>query len=46
MKIIGWIHTHPDYGIFLSENDMFIQNNYFKDINQVAYVIDPIQKEE
>ena len=22
-KIVGWIHTHPDFGIFLSEYDKF-----------------------
>lgn len=46
MKIIGWIHTHPNYGIFLSENDRFIQKNFFSDSTQIAYVIDPIKKEE
>lgn len=45
-KILGWIHTHPDFGIFLSEYDKFIQENFFKEEYQVAYVIDPIQKEE
>lgn len=45
-KIVGWIHTHPNFGIFLSENDRFIQQNFFSDSNQVAYVIDPIQNEE
>ena len=45
-KIVGWIHTHPNFGIFLSENDKFIQTNFFTDKNQVAYVVDPIQKEE
>lgn len=45
-KIVGWIHTHPNFGIFLSENDKFIQENFFTDANQVAYVVDPIQKEE
>lgn len=30
-KILGWIHTHPDFGIFLSEYDMFIQNNFFSE---------------
>ena len=42
-KIIGWQHTHPDYGIFLSNYDMFIQENFFNLPFQVAYVIDPIQ---
>lgn len=42
-KILGWIHTHPDFGIFLSEYDKFIQENFFKEENQIAYVVDPIQ---
>lgn len=46
MKILGWIHTHPDFGIFLSEYDKFIQENFFNAENQVAYVIDPIQHDE
>ena len=45
-KIVGWIHTHPDFGIFLSEYDKFIQSNFFSEENQIAYVIDPIQHEE
>jgi len=43
-KIIGWQHTHPNYGIFLSSYDMFIQENFFNLPFQIAYVIDPIQK--
>jgi proteasome lid subunit RPN8/RPN11 len=42
-KIVGWQHTHPNYGIFLSNYDMFIQENFFNLPFQVAYVIDPIQ---
>lgn len=42
-KIVGWIHTHPDFGIFLSEYDKFIHENFFSDDNQIAYVVDPIQ---
>ena len=42
-KIIGWQHTHPNYGFFLSNYDMFIQENFFNLPFQVAYVIDPIQ---
>lgn len=43
-KIVGWQHTHPSYGIFLSNYDLFIQENFFDLPFQVAYVIDPIQK--
>ena len=46
MKIVGWIHTHPNFGIFLSEYDKFIQTNFFSDENQIAFVVDPIQKTE
>lgn len=45
-SIVGWIHTHPDFGIFLSEYDKFIQQNFFNQENQIAYVIDPIRNEE
>ena len=45
-QIVGWIHTHPDFGIFLSEYDMFIQENFFKEDHQIAYVVDPIQNIE
>ena len=42
-KIVGWQHTHPSYGIFLSNYDLFIHENFFDLPFQVAYVIDPIQ---
>ena len=37
-KIIGWIHTHPNFGIFLSNYDKFIHENFFNDENQIAYL--------
>lgn len=43
LKILGWQHTHPGYGIFLSNYDMFIQENFFNMPFQTAYVIDPKQ---
>lgn len=42
-KIIGWQHTHPDYGIFLSNYDTFIHENFFNLPFQIAYVVDPIK---
>ena len=44
LKIVGWQHTHPSYGIFLSNYDLFIQDNFFNLPFQIAYVIDPIQQ--
>ncbi|MBO5453504.1 MAG: LysM peptidoglycan-binding domain-containing protein [Clostridia bacterium] len=41
-KIVGWQHTHPGYGIFLSNYDIFIQDNFFNLPWQIAYVVDPI----
>lgn len=41
-KILGWQHTHPSYGIFLSNYDIFIQENFFNLPWQIAYVVDPI----
>lgn len=41
-KILGWQHTHPNYGIFLSNYDIFIQENFFNLQCQIAYVVDPI----
>lgn len=40
-RIVGWYHSHPGFGIFLSEHDLFIQRNFFGDPAQVAYVVDP-----
>lgn len=42
LKIVGWQHTHPNYGIFLSNYDIFIQENFFNIPWQIAYVVDPI----
>jgi proteasome lid subunit RPN8/RPN11 len=40
-RIVGWFHTHPGYGIFLSSADQFIDENYFNEKYHVAVVIDP-----
>jgi proteasome lid subunit RPN8/RPN11 len=42
-RIIGWYHSHPDFGIFLSERDAFIQQHFFSGAGQVAYVVDPVR---
>lgn len=41
-QIVGWYHTHPSFGIFLSEMDVFIQRHFFEAPHQVAIVIDPV----
>jgi proteasome lid subunit RPN8/RPN11 len=42
-KIVGWYHTHPGYGIFMSSYDLFIQEHFFNQIGQVALVFDPVK---
>src|SRR3954452_6744896 len=42
-QMVGWYHSHPRFGIFLSEYDLFIHRNFFREPWQVAYVVDPIQ---
>jgi proteasome lid subunit RPN8/RPN11 len=44
--IVGWYHTHPGFGIFLSEMDLFIHSNFFSAPTQVALVLDPRTGEE
>ncbi len=40
-EIVGWCHSHPGFGIFLSRYDRFIHDNFFSDKRQIAYVVDP-----
>ena len=46
MKIVGWYHSHPGFGVFLSEHDLFIQENFFSSPHQIAWVYDPHTDEE
>ena len=40
-KIVGWYHTHPRMGIFLSHYDTWLHNNFFPEPWQVALVVEP-----
>jgi proteasome lid subunit RPN8/RPN11 len=39
-RIVGWYHTHPGFGVFLSGMDSFIQENFFNQPYQVAIVLE------
>ena len=43
--VVGWQHTHPGFGVFLSGYDMFIHRNFFNQPWQVALVVDPQRHE-
>jgi len=45
-KIVGWYHSHPGFGVFLSEHDLFIHENFFSNPQQIAWVYDPHTDEE
>jgi len=45
-RIVGWYHSHPGFGVFLSEHDTFIHKNFFSSHDQIAWVYDPHSDEE
>jgi proteasome lid subunit RPN8/RPN11 len=45
-QIVGWYHTHGGFGVFLSEMDTFIHQNFFPEPHHLAYVYDPLAGSE
>lgn len=45
-RIVGWYHTHPRFGIFLSDMDKFIHKHHFPQPWTTALVVDPVQESE
>lgn len=41
-EVVGWYHTHPGLGVFLSQIDMRTQQLYFRAPWQIAMVLDPV----
>jgi len=39
--ILGWYHTHPRMGVFLSQWDIWLHQNFFPESWQVALVVEP-----
>lgn len=44
-KVVGWYHTHPGFGVFLSDRDQFIHKSFFNLPFQIALVYDPKSRE-
>lgn len=40
-QLVGWYHTHPRMGVFLSGYDVFLHENFFPEPWQVALVMEP-----
>ena len=45
IRIVGWWHTHPGLGCFLSDIDLKTQEFFFPESYQIALVIDPSSDE-
>jgi len=43
--VVGWHHTHPGLGVFLSGYDLFIHRHFFNEPWQIALVVDPRRRE-
>ncbi len=46
LQIVGWYHSHPGFGVSLSEHDLFIQKNFFAAPGQIGLVVDPLGGDE
>lgn len=44
-RVVGWYHTHPDFGVFFSSHDAFVHRNFFGTDAQVGVVVDPVRKQ-
>jgi proteasome lid subunit RPN8/RPN11 len=42
LRIVGWYHTHPGFGVEFSDMDLFVQKNFFPGPTQIALVTDPL----
>jgi len=45
LRIVGWWHSHPNFGCFLSGTDLHTQEVFFPESYQVALVVDPVRDE-
>lgn len=43
---VGWYHSHPGHGVFLSSQDMQIVRSIYNADWQLAFVNDPLQKKD
>ncbi len=40
-ELVGWYHTHPRMGVFLSSYDTWLHSHFFPKMHQVAMVVEP-----
>ncbi|MFH1106474.1 MAG: Mov34/MPN/PAD-1 family protein [Candidatus Micrarchaeota archaeon] len=44
--VVGWLHSHPGYGCFLSSTDVATQESFFSEEFHAAVVVDPTREEK
>lgn len=42
-RVVGWAHSHPNYGCFLSLTDVATQESFFSENYHFALVVDPVR---
>ncbi|WP_157974521.1 hypothetical protein [Lewinella sp. IMCC34183] len=42
LTVVGWFHTHPGHGLFLSQPDLKVQYGHFREPFHFAMEIDPL----
>jgi proteasome lid subunit RPN8/RPN11 len=45
LEVVGWFHTHPDLGVFLSSDDVVVHSAAFVLPWHIALVVDPVRGE-
>lgn len=45
-QVVGWIHSHPDLGCFLSHTDVATHEAFFSEAYHFAFVVDPVRHEK
>lgn len=46
LVVVGWYHSHPGHGIFLSRQDMSIVEKIYNSDWHLAYVVDTLKNED
>lgn len=44
LLVVGWFHTHPGHGLFLSNQDLRIHDSFFREQYQFAMEIDSLSE--
>ncbi len=43
--VVGWYHSHPGHGCFMSPRDLHTQKSMFREVYHYSIVVDPLNSE-